>query len=104
VDPLPAFFVRHPTVPVWIGVLLPKGNFRLLLLASPTSMSHPTSARLARRYHRVLEVLVRSHPTWWYGMTHRRFLETGLNFQAGVSRETSVAPELMVSRETKLSP
>lgn len=30
--------------------------------------------RLARRYHRVLECLVRAYPTYWYGLAHRRFL------------------------------
>jgi hypothetical protein len=30
--------------------------------------------RLGRRYHRILECLVRAHPTSWYGLTHRRFL------------------------------
>jgi hypothetical protein len=59
---------------------------------------------LARRYHRVLEVLVRRHPTWWYGLAHRRFKEAlNLSSPAKVSRETSAGKEVMVSRETNLS-
>lgn len=106
VDPLPAFLLRHRSFSVWVGVLLPEGTFRLLLLSPSSSSSsiHPlTSARLARRYHRVLEILIRRNPTWWYGMAHRRFLETHFNSGSGVSRETSMAPEVIVSRETKLS-
>lgn len=64
--------------------------------------------RIARRYHRVLELLIRRHPTWWYGMAHRRFLEApdqspGSDPGVGVSRETLVASGVMVSRETNLS-
>lgn len=92
VDPLPLFLLRHRPVAVWFGAILPDGTLRLLLLAAPTSSpAHalpPT--RLARRYHRVLEVLIRKHPTWWYGMAHRRFLESSpFDSPTGVSRETS---------------
>lgn len=105
VDPLPDFLLRHRKVPVWFGALLPDGTFRLLLLSSPATARLPlASHRLARRYHRVLELLIRRHPTWWYGMAHRRFLEAPrAGFNTSVSRETSVASGVMVSRETKLS-
>ncbi|MBW8888943.1 MAG: lysophospholipid acyltransferase family protein [Fibrobacteres bacterium] len=114
VDPLPLFLLRHRSVEVWFGTLLPDGTFRLLLLAAPTASPSVslTPARLARRYHRVLEVLIRMHPTWWYGMAHRRFLESPpLKSLAGVSRETSAGTgdgwrenSRTVSRETKISP
>ncbi len=93
VDPLPLFLLRHRSAAVWFGAILPDGTVRLLRLAAPTSpLSHPplNPTRLARRYHRVLEVLIRMHPTWWYGMTHRRFLGSPpLHSTTGVSRETS---------------
>jgi lauroyl/myristoyl acyltransferase len=76
-DPLPPFLIRHRECAIWFGVLLPDGTFRLLLLSPglrPSSASHSPD-RIARRYHRVLELLIRRHPTWWYGMAHRRFLE-----------------------------
>jgi hypothetical protein len=103
VDPLPPFLLRHRPVPVWFGVLLPDGTFRLFLLAPALRSSlSPDPIRLARRYHRILEVLIARHPTWWYGMAHRRFLESSPSqIRSGVSRETSVASGLRVSRETK---
>lgn len=80
-DPLPPFLAAHRNPGIWFGVLLPSGTFRLLLL-SPGSRLHPLSPdRLARRYHRVLEILIRRHPSWWYGMAHRRFRDA----LAGVS-------------------
>jgi lauroyl/myristoyl acyltransferase len=93
VDPLPLFLLRHRSVAVWFGTMLPDGTLRLLLLADPsaTLSDSPTSTRLARRYHRVLEVLIRKHPTWWYGMAHRRFLESPPFPSPGVSRETLMA-------------
>jgi len=106
VDPLPLFFLRHRSVAVWFGAILPDGTLRLLLLAAPSSSLSQSLAptRLARRYHRVLEVLIRKHPTWWYGMAHRRFLESPpFHSLVGVSRETSTASGVMVSRETKVS-
>lgn len=89
-DPLPRFLNRHAGLPVYFGVLLPGGSFRILQIASPASAgerpetpSAPIAIsdsdeeyRLGRRYHRILECLVRSHPASWYGLTHRRFLQT----------------------------
>lgn len=100
-DPLPCFLIRHRPVPVWFGTLLPDGTFRLLLLSSSPSRLLSDPNRLARRYHRVLEILIRRHPTWWYGMAHRRFLDPSIG--GSVSRETSARPEVMVSRETNSS-
>lgn len=107
-DPLPDFLLRHRSLPVWFGVLLPNGAFRLLLLAAPRNpgpsahrpfeprafgtepnRAHPGSAQLARRYHRVLELLIRRHPTWWYGMAHRRFLGARTSARTRLSTETT---------------
>jgi hypothetical protein len=45
--------------------------------------------------------LIRKYPTYWYGMAHRRFLESPPVFpKRVVSRETSAGPGVMVSRET----
>lgn len=76
-DPLPPFLIRHRGCAVWFGLILPGGTFRLLLLSSGAgSLPYSDSTdRIAHRYHRVLELLIRRHPTWWYGMAHRRFLE-----------------------------
>jgi lauroyl/myristoyl acyltransferase len=90
-DPLPPFLIRHRACAIWFGVVLPGGTFRLLLLSPADSASSggPSPEQIARRYHRILELLIRRHPTWWYGMAHRRFLEapspdlnrTGSRFQ-----------------------
>lgn len=155
-DPLPRFLIRNSGAPVFFGVLLPGGAFRILQIAGPrvapfpqvTSRSatrsfiHPSlgsipeslnpsllftpplpssstltcsdstqegerypsplssqdprdtlelgpdgndgsdqftgsekTDRLGRRYHRILECLIRAHPTSWYGLAHRRFLD-----------------------------
>ena len=198
-DPLPHFLIRHIPVPVFFGVLLPGGRFRLIQIAAPRQPpadpsqsaapisrpaqsevqisdggpsqparhagSHPVSAQftesrlgelaielpvtgssthrkwtlgistggkltagrstqgsldpyrnLGRRYHRILECLVRAYPDHWYGLAHRRFAgatEGGVQRVAHivpsdpshhVSRETSAGSGVMVSRETKLSP
>lgn len=100
INPLPLFLFQNSLSPVFFGVLLPTGEFRLIQLFHPrksyTDLFHahpphsihalPLSSplplanrrrlspdRLARRYHRVLEILVRAHPAFWYGLTHRRF-------------------------------
>lgn len=108
VDPLPAFLLRHQPAPVIFGCLLPNGQLRLIQLAGITSPQSPSSLppdRLARRYHRVLEFLIGRHPTWWYGLAHRRFKDApGSIPRSGVSRETLASSGVMVSRETKLSP
>ncbi|MDB5103356.1 MAG: hypothetical protein JWP91_1045 [Fibrobacteres bacterium] len=140
-DPLPRFLTRHSGVPVFFGVLLPGGRFRLIQLADPERVSKrkpgndpalgagrlsshsltdagsgspepapqgaiaPTDPyrNLGRRYHRVLELLVRAFPTYWYGLAHKRFLdEVTYSSRSHVSRETSGPSEVMVSRETKV--
>jgi lauroyl/myristoyl acyltransferase len=91
-DPLPGFLTRHTSAPIFFGALLPGGQFRIIQLfhspasrsktiqasssksISPTAHSTPLSVdRLARRYHRVLEILVLNYPDHYYGLTHRRF-------------------------------
>lgn len=101
-DPLPEFLDRHASAPAYFGVLLPDGTLRVLQLLGSMSSPSPSSNRtLARRYHRVLELLVRTHPSSWYGLAHGRFQNRpDMRSRIHVSRETSVAPEVMVSRET----
>jgi hypothetical protein len=102
-DPLPRFLARRIDLPVYFGVLLPGGSFRILQIApapppyipmgeesnpeareryremegfgkwEPGEDGSVKADKLGRRYHRVLECLVKAHPTSWYGLTHRRF-------------------------------
>lgn len=108
-DPLPAFLLRHHPAPAYFGCLLPNGQLRLVHMGGDPSEASPAGrplspARLARRYHRVLEVLIRRQPTWWYGLAHRRFRDALVGVEGpGVSRETLVPSGVMVSRETKVS-
>lgn len=90
-DPLPSFLALKSRAPVFFGAMLPGGRFRIVKILKAAS-SHPASLvtgsnpdpvasdlaqaaalRLARRYHRVLQVLVRAYPWCWYGLAHRRF-------------------------------
>ena len=102
-DPLPLFLVRHRAVPVFFGVLLPGGTLRMIQLADPARTSNPYR-HLPRRYHRVLECLIRAYPDRWYGLAHGRF-QGWVDYAnpLHVSRETSTPPGVMVSRETKVS-
>lgn len=73
-DPLPAFLLQRDPMPVYFGVLLPDRTLRLLRLAAAEDTARPDAVpRLARRYHRVLELLARRHPDRWYGALHARF-------------------------------
>ena len=102
-DPLPFFLTGHLPVNVLFGALLPNGQIRLVQIANPLRGKKPFS-QLGRRYHRVLEILVRAHPHLWYGLAHSRFREVAdYSLSRDVSRETMAASEVMVSRETKLS-
>lgn len=88
-DPLPEILVRRHRPAVMAGFLLPNGTLRLLpLLAAGSGLPDPS--RLSRRFHRVLEVVIRAHPTHWYGLCHARFKDT-LEYPGHrkVSRETS---------------
>jgi hypothetical protein len=73
-NPLPCFLLaRHPC-PVVFGVLLPGGTLRLVPLLDARRIGVAGwEDRLARRYHRVLETLIRRHPTRWHGVLHARF-------------------------------
>jgi hypothetical protein len=77
-NPLPFFLLARRPCPVYFGALLPDGTLRLIPLLTP-SRAHAAGweDRLARRYHRVLETLVRRHPTRWYGVLHARFKTVG---------------------------
>lgn len=105
-DPLPEVLVRRYRPAVMAGFLLPDGTLRLVSLL-PSGSALPDPTRLSRRYHRVLEVVVRAYPTYWYGLCHARFKDT-IGYPGGriVSRETSrqktrVKPH--VSRETRVT-
>jgi hypothetical protein len=74
-NPLPFFLLARNPCPVHFGVLLPDGSLRLVPLLDPARRGFGPGweDRLARRYHRVLETLVRRDPTLWYGVLHARF-------------------------------
>jgi KDO2-lipid IV(A) lauroyltransferase len=74
-NPLPVFLLRHRACPVYFGVLLPGGTLRLVPLLR--EIGGDWEQRLARRYHRVLETLIRRHPHHWYGFFHARFKNLG---------------------------
>lgn len=102
-DPLPEVLVRRRRPAVIAGFLLPDGTLRLVPLQRAGS-DLPDPSRLSRRYHRVLETVVRAHPTYWHGLCHARFKDT-LTYPGGrqVSRETLRPLTLSrahVSRET----
>ncbi len=102
VNPLPGFFSDKSKAPVFFGVLLPGGAFRLIQI-SHSPRRGLTLEKLANRYHRVLEILIRSHPDFWYGFAHRRFKDQILyGVTENVSRETTSPPLHLVSRETIL--
>ncbi len=103
VNPLPGFLTEKSGPNVYFGALLPGGRFRLVQIANAGSAGI-SPERLARRYHRVLEFLVRAYPDYWYGLAHRRFKDQiSYGEPANVSRETSSLPIQIVSRETKTS-
>ena len=105
-DPLPEILVRRLAPAVMAGFLLPDGTLRLVPLLKAGS-ALPDPSRLSRRFHRVLETLLRAHPTYGYGLCHARFKDTvSYPGRGRVSRETS-RPTIhdsgrQVSRETLL--
>ncbi len=102
VNPLPGFLADKSQAPVFFGALLPGGVFRLVQI-SQRPRPGLTLEKLANRYHRVLEILIRSRPDFWYGFAHRRFKDQILyEVTENVSRETTSSPLHLVSRETKL--
>jgi len=70
-NPLPFFLLQRCPCPVFFGVLLPDGTLRLIPL--PADRGAGWEERLARRYHRILETLIRRHPAHWHGILHARF-------------------------------
>ncbi len=70
-NPLPFFLLRHHPCPVFFGVFLPGGNLRLIRILP--EIEGAWERKLIRRYHRVLETLIRMHPQFWYGFFHARF-------------------------------
>jgi hypothetical protein len=102
-DPLPEILIRRHCPNVLTGFLLPDGTFRLITL-SRESERLIDPRRLSRRFHRVLECLVRRHPTYWHGLCHARFKDS-VAYPGGrkVSRETlglRARSDRYVSRET----
>jgi len=74
-NPLPFFLLERRPCPVYFGILLPGGESRLIPLLSRFEGDWPR--RLERRYHRVLETLIRRRPEYWYGFLHARFKALG---------------------------
>lgn len=73
-NPLPAFLLARVPCPAYFGILLPGGTLRLIPLLDSRQIGRAGwEDRLARRYHRVLETLIRRHPARWYGVLHARF-------------------------------
>lgn len=76
-NPLPFFLLARRPCPVYFGVLVPGGTLRLLPLLAPAQLQRAGwEDRLARRYHRVLETLIRRHPAHAFGLLHARFKMT----------------------------
>ena len=76
-NPLPFFVLERRPCPVHFGVLLPDpGGDVLRLFPLISRFEAGWEDRLARRYHRVLETLVRRHPARWHGVLHARFKMT----------------------------
>jgi lauroyl/myristoyl acyltransferase len=67
-NPLPLALLEKEPCPVYFGVWLPGNELRII----PLGRTH-----LERRYHRILETLVKRHPTYWYGFLHARFKTLG---------------------------
>jgi hypothetical protein len=77
-NPLPCFLLAQKPCTVVFGVLLPNGTLRLVPLLDAGQVGVAGwEQRLARRYHRVLETLIRRHPTHWHGVLHARFKTVG---------------------------
>jgi lauroyl/myristoyl acyltransferase len=74
-NPLPLVLLERAPGPVFFGAWLPGGEIRLIPLLS--RLEGAWQARLERRYHRVLQTLVRRHPVFWYGFLHARFKNLG---------------------------
>lgn len=100
-DPLPEILVRRSRPRVLVAFLLPSGSLRLFPIHGPgRPLSDPR--RLSRRYHRLLETVVRAYPSFWYGLAHARFKDL-LSYESprDVSRETPIRSSTAdVSRET----
>lgn len=74
-NPLPFFLLERRPCPVFFGALLPDRSLRLIPLID--RFGPGWEDRLARRYHRVLETLIRRYPAHWHGILHARFKTLG---------------------------
>jgi hypothetical protein len=88
-DPLPAFLAKHSQAPIFMSALLPNGRLRLFQLQAAQS-APVDGSRLAKKYHRILERLIRANPSYWYGFTHARFKDV---FQYGNNRRAFPATQ-----------
>jgi len=70
-NPLPEFLLGHRPCPVYFGILIPGNNLRLIHLLS--TFEENWENKLIQRYHRVLELLIRKQPAYYYGFFHARF-------------------------------
>lgn len=66
---LPLFFGKTGVRPAVFALALPGFGIRLVDLGK----AGRGGELWARRYNRVLELLIARHPTYWYGWLHRRF-------------------------------
>jgi lauroyl/myristoyl acyltransferase len=98
-NPLPFYLQRRSKTAVYFSALLPSGRFRIWRLLPPNPKPG-ASTQMAQRYHRLLGILIRNYPTYWYGFCHGRFKNLhAYRSPRVVSRETRPAMA-SVSRET----
>jgi len=67
---LPWYLSKKTLKPVYFAILLPNSEIRIIQLCANSPVS---KAKLMQRYHTCLELIIRAHPEYWYGWTHRRF-------------------------------
>ncbi len=91
-NPLPEFLLGHRPCPVYFGVLLPGNHLRLMPLLSTFEGNWET--KLTQRYHRVLEILIRKHPEYYYGFFHARFKNAAI--YPGHRRQAQSAASLLL--------
>ncbi len=66
---LPGFLLQKTACPVYFLWLTPSFEVRAIRLTTGTT----SETLLLKRYHKVLETIIRKHPNYWYGFSHNRF-------------------------------